>query len=156
MSYLDTTAFLSDSYIKTSTITQSAITESTLDMNMKNITSVKDPIDRQDAATKGFVEDQLASIVQTQTVQLNGQAFAEVINLTHGAFTLIVQSTFEGGPVGQFTCMKISDATIGTINANAIKTPTGEQLIVTWPANSAILIRKSGDNFDGLYRVRIF
>jgi hypothetical protein len=125
-------------------------------MDMKNITSVKDPVDRQDAATKGFVEDQLASIIQTQMVQLNGQAFAEVINLTYGAYKLIVQSTFEGGPVGEFTCMKISNGTIGTINANAIKTPTGEQLIVTWPANSAILIRKSGDNFDGLYRVRIF
>lgn len=156
MSYLDTTAFIFDSFIKTSTITQSAINQSTLDMDMKNITSVKDPVDAQDAATKWYVDNQVATVVQTQVVQLNGQAFAEIINLTHGAFKMIVQSTFEGGPVGEFTCMKVSDASIGTINANAIKTPTGEQLIVSWPANSAILIRKSGDNFDGLYRVRIF
>lgn len=156
MSYLDTTAFLSDSFIKTSQITQSAITQSTLDMNMNNITSVRDPVDQQDAATKEYVDNQVSSIVQTQNITLTGQAFAEVINLSHGAYKLMVHSTFEGGPIGEFTCMKISGSSVGIVNAEALKTPTGEQLIVTWPANSAILMRKSGDNFDGIYRVRIF
>lgn len=142
--------------MENTSITSSAITNTTLDMAMQNITSVLDPVDPQDAATKFYVDRQVTTLVQTFEVQLAGQAFVEVSNLKYGSYQVLVMSLQEGGPVGSFVLLKLSEYSQGVItSALVLKTPTGEQLVVDWPPNSAVLVRKSGDNFDGLYRVKI-
>lgn len=140
--------------IATSSIGNCAITTSSLDMNMANITSVKDPINAQDAATKKYVDDLEISFT---TVNLVGTNTSLISNNSKGSYIISVNNLILNGPSGIFHLTKSES----TQNAHIVRTVaapgvgTNITLRLTWPPNSGIFIMKTGNNYDGSYRVKI-
>jgi hypothetical protein len=157
--YFEGNAFIDGGHIQntrimSSTVDNSAITTSTLDMDMNNITSVKDPIDPQDAATKKYVDD-LDIVISSVT--LNGTGGTLISSYNQGSYVITVNSIVLNGPTGVFHVTK-SDA---SRQAHVVRTAaapgymTNITLMVSWPQNSGIFLRKTGGNFDGSYRVKV-
>lgn len=136
-------------------VTSSNIQASQVDMNKNKITSVAIPTEPLDAANKYYVDRSLAQAYQSFQVYLLGTLAVEVVNLTRGSYQIMVQSEADEGPVAQFTILKTSDVKEGIVNGFSDKADSGERLEVSWPSMSALLLRKTGDNHDGLYTVKI-
>jgi len=145
---------IQNTLILSSSIGNSAITTSSLDMNMANITSVKDPINPQDAATKAYVD---ALEVSFATVLLTGTADTLISNNQKGSYVVSVNNIIVNGPSGIFHITK-SEAAREAHIVRTVASPgymTANTLRVTWPPNSGIYLRKTGSGFDGSYRVKI-
>jgi hypothetical protein len=137
-----------------SSIGNCAITTSSLDMNMKNITNVKDPINPQDAATKKYVDD-LDIVISNVT--LIGTSGNLVSNYQKGSYIITIKNDILGGPSGVFHVTKNEAHKLPHI-ARTVATPgesTNITLMISWPPNSGIMLRKTGSSFDGNYRVKV-
>jgi hypothetical protein len=147
--------------ISTASISNSAINTSSLDMNMQNITSVKDPIQPQDAATKKYVDD-LGIIIEYCT--LTGVQPTPVVGSgDHGTYTVTIKRQNNPGPSAIFNVSK-RDATVNAHIVRTVATPwffgdTPVTLLMEWPVGETIQIRKSatigGDPLDGIYIVKL-
>lgn len=156
--YLDG-SILTNSSISNNYITTSAIRSSTIDMlntagNYVNITSVKDPINPQDAATKNYV-DALGIVIKDFT--LSGTSTTVVSNNLTGSFTITVTNLVLNGPSAVFNVTKNIASNCGQVmrTVAAPGTNTTVVLDMSWPANSGILLFKSDNQFDGSYRVKL-
>jgi hypothetical protein len=137
-----------------STIGNSAITTSSLDMNMANITSVKDPIDPQDAATKKYVDN---LEVVFNTVTLNGTQGSVVSNYLQGSYVVAINNIVVNGPSGIFHATKNEAHRYAHI-VRTVASPgytSNVTLMISWPPNSGITLYKTGGTFDGSYRVKL-
>jgi len=140
--------------ITTSSIGNCRITTSSLDMNMANITSVKDPINPQDAATKQYVDD---LDIRFATVTLTGTDSTVISSNIKGSYTITIRNLIANGPSGIFHVTK-SEAPQSAHIVRTVAAPgvgTTITLRLSWPPNSGILMQKTGANFDGSYRVKI-
>jgi hypothetical protein len=123
-------------------------------MNMANITSVKDPINNQDAATKKYV-DNLEIILKTIT--LVGSSNTEISTKIKGSFIITISNEILNGPTAIFHLTKNES----TRNAHIVRTVavpgynTDVFLEISWPPNSSILLKKTGTQYDGSYKVKI-
>lgn len=145
---------LQNAVVTSTSIGNSSITTSSLDMNLANITSVKDPVNNQDAATKKYVDD-LGITIAVYT--LNGLSNTTISTSQKGSFVIKVENLILNGPSGVFNVSKSEAARDGhcvRISA-APGYNTTTTLLVSWPPNSGILLRKTGSGFDGTYRVKI-
>lgn len=136
------------------TIGNCIIGTSTLDMNMKNITSVKDPINPQDAATKKYVDDIASSI---QNITLIGTTPSEISSAQKGSFIISIINNISNGPTGIFHVTKNESSNYAHI-VRTVATPGQSSkitLMVTWPQNSGIMLNKNGLLYDGSYSVKI-
>ena len=145
--------------IVTSTIGNCNISTSTLDMlsssgSLQNITNVKDPINAQDAATKKYVDD--LGIVITD-ITLTSSNNLVISNYVKGSYIVTISNLILNGPSGIFHITKNET----TREAHVVRTVAAPGygsnvfLEVTWPPNSGILLKKTGNNYDGTYRVKI-
>lgn len=151
--YFDSSVLI-NSTIGNSAISGSAITTSSIDMNLQNITSVKDPIQPQDAATKKYVDD--LEIVFTTTT-LTGTTRSLISNVSKGSYIISVNNQILNGPSGIFHVTKSES----TQNAHIIRTvaapgvSSNVTLRLEWPVGSGISLYKTGSSYDGSYRVKI-
>jgi hypothetical protein len=140
--------------VTTSSIGNCNITTSSLDMNLGNITNVANPINQQDAATKKYV-DNLDIVISNVT--LSGSLTTIISNYIKGSYIITISNSVLNGPSGIFHVTK-SEASQKAHVLRTVATPglaTNVFLDVTWPVNSGILLRKTGNNYDGNYRVKV-
>ena len=145
--------------ITTSTIGNSNISKCSLDMrnsagSLQNITSVANPINPQDAATKLYV-DNLDIVISNVT--LSGTNTTTISNYVKGSYVITISNLVLNGPSGIFHVTK-SESSQNAHIVRTVATPgyiTNVFLNVTWPQNSGILLNKNGPNYNGSYRVKI-
>lgn len=136
------------------TIGNSSINTSSLDMNMANITSVKDPINNQDAATKKYV-DNLEIILKS--ISLIGTSYTEIFTNVKGSYIVTISNEILNGPSAIFHITK-SETTRNAHIVRTVATPgymSNVFLELYWPPNSTILLKKTGTQYDGSYKVKI-
>lgn len=175
-------AYLEQSYITNSTIsndiiTISSINTSSIDMlsssgNYQNITSVKDPINRQDAATKSYV-DSLGIVISDYTLTSTSSTLISTPIITqttsgnvlvtsstspnYGSYVLTITNLVSGGPSAIFNITKNQTSNCGAV-MRTVASPGNDHnctIDVKWPANSGILLYKTNPNYDGSYRVKL-
>lgn len=157
--FFEGNAFIDGGQVQNVNVTLSSIgncniTTSSLDMNLRNITSVKDPINPQDAATKKYVDD--LDIVLSN-VTLIGTTGTLVSSYQKGSYIITIKNDIQGGPSGVFHLTKNEPHKHPHI-ARTVATPgesTNITLMIMWPPNSGILLRKTGSSFDGNYKVKV-
>lgn len=157
MPYHSGNAVLDGTSIKNMQIKTSFISSSSLDMNLQNITSVKDPIQVQDAATKKYVDTVIASAFNVYSITLTGSNFADAIALQPGAYTVSIKAvSLSGAPTANWSIAKASnDGDTSIFRMASVPSSTGETLDIVWHPNAPLRVRKTGTNYDGLYNVRI-
>jgi hypothetical protein len=158
MPLLTGSAILSGTYIKGMRLVNSVIQSSKLDMAYQTITSVADPQNPSDAATKYFVENTVASVIKVLDVHLQGNAWSQLCHL-HPATYLITVSSTNGGPTASFMVSKNSRATEPHI-ARITSLPgegSMEEIDLRWIASGPLQIRiaGSGHHYSGCYKVKI-
>jgi hypothetical protein len=140
--------------VTSSSISNCAITTSSIDMNSANITSVRDPILPQDAATKKYVDD-LGIVLSTIT--LSGVATSQISPRLKGSFVITVSNVVLNGPSATFHVTKNEasrEAHVVRITAcPGISTNTF--LKITWPPTLGIFLMKTNTSFDGSYNIKL-
>ena len=122
--------------------------------SLQNITSVANPINPQDAATKLYV-DNLDIVISNVT--LSGTNTTTISNYVKGSYVITISNLVLNGPSGIFHVTK-SESSQNAHIVRTVATPgyiTNVFLNVTWPQNSGILLNKNGPNYNGSYRVKI-
>jgi hypothetical protein len=149
------TYFKSNSHINGGEIKNVDITSSTLDMNGQPITSVADPTNPQDAATKTYVD----SVGEVIVITLTSTAYTTITAKLKGSSHLIIEAIIEDGPCATFFASKSTS----TKHANIVRHTAApgnsinkEQLDIQWLPGSGIELKKTNSNFDGTYRVKLF
>jgi hypothetical protein len=162
MSVFDGNGYFFSSYIVTSTVsntqvTQSIISESSINMldingNYQNIINVKDPINPQDAATKFYV-DKVCTIFNVDILDTTPTLLSSNLK---GSFIITVSNNVMNGPSAIFHITKSSN----TQNAGIARTVSAPgltyntQLYITWPVNDGIYIHKSDNFYNGNYTIK--
>jgi hypothetical protein len=147
--------FKSNSYIDGSSIKNVAITTSSLDMNGSPITSVQDPTNPQDVATKNYV-DQLGQA--SVTISLSSTSYTLITNKSKGSIQLVVEADVADGPCAIFLASKSKsskEAHIVRQTSSPGDSSNKEQLNIRWSPGSGIELKKSNSGFDGDYIVKI-
>lgn len=156
--YFEGNAFIDGGQVQNTLVTANSIsnciiTTSTLDMNLYNITSVLDPINPQDAATKKYVDD-LAIVLSNIT--LTGTSGTVISTSLKGSFIVKVDNLVSNGPSGIFNITKIEankEAQCNRVSASPGYT-SDTTLMISWPPNSSIYLRKTGSDYDGSYNIK--
>lgn len=146
-------------------IRNSSIMSSTIDMNMNNITSVKDPEKNQDAATKWYVDERMEKAVEEVSnqfqgfeIRLEGTNFSDIAYIKSGSYIVTIFSNDgDGYPTATFSISKASDYRAAMIHRMTSDPglDTYEQLDLQWPVNDVLTVRKTGPGFDGNYIVNL-
>lgn len=160
--YFEGNAFIDGGRVQNSNIISTSISNcnigtSTLDMNLQNITSVKDPVNPQDAATKKYVDD-LGIVISTIT--LIGENDTEISTNKVGSFIIKVTNKAtipSGGPSAVFNVSKTIQASHSHVARITASPGMGSNigLMISWPPNSGILLKKTGNSFDGTYEAKL-
>lgn len=157
--YLEGNAFIDGGQVQNVFVTSSSIgnctiTTSSIDMNLANITNVKDPINAQDAATKNYI-DALGIVITS--VPLSGTTPSQISSSQRGSFRVLIDNQIVNGPTGIFDVTK-NEASLHGHVIRIAATPgnsTNVTLRVSWPPNSGIQLYKTGTGYDGSYRIKI-
>ena len=145
--------------VSLSTIGSSHISTSSLDMlntngQLQNITNVADPIQRQDAATKYYVD--ALGIVLTN-VDLFNTTPTIISNNLKGSFVITISNLVLNGPCAVFHVTK-SEPSFNAHITRTVAAPgfnSKEFLNISWAPNSGILLNKTGNIYNGSYLVKI-
>lgn len=151
--YIDT-GQINNVILTGSSISNCIITTSLLDMNMQNITSVKDPINLQDAATKKYVDD-LGIVVKSIT--LLGTNNTLISDVLFGSFVITVSNIILNGPSAIFHVTKNDSAKTSHI-VRTVASPGNNSNIfleLSWPIGSGIYLKKTGNLYDGSYKIKL-
>ena len=147
--------FKANAKITGGTIDNVAITDSTIDMNNNQITTLGDPILEQDAVNLRF----LNTMIQKKVVSLSGTAFSVVETITRGAFNISIfpdeTTSAINGPAATFSVSKSkSSKHMGCMRMTSAPADiTKEQLELQWLPNSSLELKKTNTNSNGDYCV---
>lgn len=153
--YNDGNIYASDSQVINSTISNSMITTSSIDMNMQPIENLGTCTTNYQAANKIYVDSQSAFI--TGTITLSGVTPVIISPLTSGIYTVKITSLVLNGPIAKFEIGK-SEPSLQPQIHTIINTPgfsTTTVLRLSWDPNSGITCRKTSNLFDGSYNTFI-
>lgn len=143
-------------------VTSSNIINSSIDMNMKTITSVHDPVNAQDAATRYYVdasvqkvESEFQSFFSGVVVSLKGIEFTEVAHIKPGSYIVTVTPYRDGFPTATFSISKAGAYSSGHVMrmTAGFGNYTPETLELQWPEGGVLRLRKTGPGYDGDYLV---
>lgn len=152
--YFEGNAYIDGGKITNTTISSCSISTSSLDMNNENITSVKDPVQQQDAATKKYV-DNLG--IRFNNITLNGILPIEIFPDKQGSFVITITNIIIDGPSAIFNLTKNRQSSeshiVRTVAAPGYTSNTLLQM--SWPPNSGIILSKTNNDYNGEYRVKI-
>lgn len=140
--------------LTSSSVNSCIITTSSLDMNFANITSVADPINDYDAANKRYV-DFLGIIISTIT--LTNTDLTLISSNQSGSFIITVTNLILNGPSGIFHVTKNNATRQAQINRtnSCPGYSTDISLHIDWPINDGIYLYKSGNNYNGSYKIKL-
>lgn len=163
--YFEGSGYFSNSFIINSTmsnniLTKSSINTSSLDMlntagNYQNITSVKDPINPQDAATKHYVD---ALNIVISNISLTSTQGSSISSDLMGTFVITVKNLVLNGPSASFHITKNTPSVCAHIvrQTSCPGFNTNNCLLdMSWPMNSTPLLNKTSIDYDGSYEVKI-
>ena len=139
-----------------SSVTNSGITNSSIDMNGGVITTAGTPVNPTDVANKAYVDATATAV--TTTITLTGTAYTVISPLTSGQARISVKNVVPYGPSGSFETTK-SESTMGAEYTRLTLShglTTGEALDISWPSGSGIKLKKTGVNYDGQYRIKLY
>ena len=149
------TYFKSNSYIDGGIVKNVAISQSPLDMNNLPITSVQDPTNPQDSATKNYVD----SLGQHITVTLSSSNYTFITTTKlKGAVNLMIEAVVSDGPCAIFMASKsksTKEAHIIRMTSSPGDSINREQLDIRWSPGSGIELKKTNTGFDGDYLIKI-
>lgn len=144
-----------------STVSNSTITTSSIDMNGAVITNGGTPVNPGDLVNKAYADALVisasGSVISTVTVTLSGTTYTTVIGNTSGSFIISVKNVISGGPCATFTTSK-NDPSQFSNNVRTTSSAglnTYERLNIQWPVNGGIQIHKTGTHYDGTYTCKI-
>jgi hypothetical protein len=152
--YFEGNAYIDECHIQNTDITDCIITNSSLDMNLENITNVKDPILPQDAATKEYVDSRVNGFTTTN-VNLVGTIGSLAFSIQKGNYFLKVNNLVTNGPSALFQIVKSEANRAGQVNRLAATTglSSDNTLFIDWGINDDIYLRKCRGTYDGSYSV---
>lgn len=145
---------VTNSSVANSNIVTSSLNMMGLNSIEQNITNVANPINNQDAATKKYVDN--LDIVISNVTLLNTNTTI-ISNYVKGSYVITISNSVLNGPSGIFHVTKSESSQQAHI-VRTVATPgynTSVFLNVTWPLNSGILLSKTGNNYNGSYRVKV-
>jgi hypothetical protein len=145
--------------VTNSTVANSSIVTSSVNMMglngvEQNITNVANPINNQDAATKRYVDN--LDIVISNINLLNTNTTV-ISNYVKGSYIITISNSVLNGPSGIFHVTKSESAQQAHI-VRTVASPgynSNVFLNITWPLNSGILLNKTGNSYNGSYRVKV-
>lgn len=157
--FFEGNAYIDSGQIQNVNVTNSTITTSSLDMDNKTITNVHDPIQQQDAATKSYVD---ALGIYILDINLTGTEFELVSNAQYGpflkgSFNITITNVIMNGPCATFNVSKNEVSQPGHV-VRMTSSPgliTHESFRIRWQPNKGIELQKTGNNYDGTYRIKL-
>lgn len=159
-SYFYGNAHFNGTYMKNVLYQHGNIQATNIDMDMRKITTLATPTNDFDGANKLYVDQKLSSVIEEWIVQLTGSTYVEVAELRPASYFFSVSplegnAQSQGGPTANFSMSKSNSAISGDANIlSSSKSVTGERLQIKWLPDRPFSIRKTGENFDGLYLVQ--
>lgn len=141
-----------------SEISQSRITDSSIDMSGRFIDNVQDPLLPQQSATKKYVDDMSICNV-SQSVSLQSTTPVVIATPRYGSFTITIQGPSDRSPTGIFVVSKPNFQVTATriVLANSPGCYMMDQpptyLLLYWEMNQPMMLSKNNDAFDGIYKV---
>jgi len=149
-------AILEGTYIKGMRIVNSVIRSTQIDMGYQPITSVADPQNPSDAATRYFVENVVSHAVRSVKVHICGTQYSQVAHLPAGSYIVTI-SPVNGGPTATFSVSKnllVKEAHVARISSIPGESSM-EELDLKWGASGPVMLRKTGPHYNGCYTVKI-
>lgn len=138
-----------------STITDSSITNSTIDMNGGIITSAGTPINGTDVANKDYV-DSVSSGIGIIIITLTNTFYTTILSNQEGNLQLYIKNLVTNGPSASFTLSKSEPSRqtsyVRTTSSSGLNTL--EKLDIRWNPNSGVELKKTGINYDGDYQIK--
>jgi hypothetical protein len=154
--YFEGNAFIDGGKVQNSSVLFADIQNSTVDMDMKNITSVADPVEPQDAATKQYVDD---LGVRISNVTLIDDNYTPISTFQKGSFVITVTNLVDFAPTATFYVSKSHQTRHAHIVrhtcAPGIENGTVVVLEIKWEPNQGLALRKTSSPFNGLYQIKI-
>ena len=130
-----------------------------VDANLKNFTTLPEPIIPSDQATREYVDNSIRDTMSARfsgiIVHLVDDKVSDVILLKPGSYVVTVSALKPGGPTSVFNISKTLTNSEGVIvrTSSCPGQDTGEILEILWSANAKLQLHKSGCHHDGDYLV---
>lgn len=145
---------ISNTIIKTGSISQSSIDMLSSNGNYQNITNVATPINPHDVVIKEYIDALGISINDIPLISTFGSLISSELT---GSFIITISPNVINGPSGIFNITKNNANYHGSV-LRPVSMPgisTEITLQMSWPPNSYPVLFKNGINFDGSYKVKI-
>lgn len=151
-------AYLDTSVIVNTTIGNSVITKSSLDMldslgNYQNITNVASPINPHDVVIKEYID----TFTNNQTIVLSGTNGSLISSILYGSYIITIKNIVNNGPSAIYNLSKKNASVLPhRIRINSCPDiSTSTYLNVTWNINGGIYLSKNTQFFDGNYDIKL-
>lgn len=148
------------SYRSNGVVDGGKIINSQIDMNDTYIIkNHPDPIQDTDVVNKRYVDNHIGTGGTgggtSINVILNSTNYTDIITSTQGVFNINVKNSVSGGPCAVFIISKNSSSANFNMTrvVSSAGTTTEERLEVRWDPGEFIKLRKTGNNYDGVYNI---